>query len=88
MLKRFMSRRTLRDGGTFIPTRGPLGSVYQTQDGMVYVRTPFGHRKIEPSIGRSLLYRDRLATEAISSRLWSNLYILLLALLTLLLAFA
>lgn len=38
----------------FFPSRGPHGSIYQTSDGVTYVRTPFGTRKLDPAVGPSL----------------------------------
>jgi hypothetical protein len=37
------------------PSRGPFGSVFQTQDQQVYVRTPWGLRKVEAAVGQSLV---------------------------------
>lgn len=39
----------------FHPTRGPVGSVFQTQDQQVYVRTPWGFRKVDVAVGPSLV---------------------------------
>lgn len=35
-----------RPGSRFYPTRGPVGSIYETMDGVFYCRTPSGHAKL------------------------------------------
>lgn len=47
------------------PSRGPLGSVIQTQDGKVYCRTPFGLRTVDPAIGPSLAVRQQAVSKVI-----------------------
>jgi len=39
----------------FHPSHGPIGSVFQTQDNAVYVRTPWGLRKVDGAVGPSLI---------------------------------
>lgn len=51
-----MDRHTI----AFHPTRGPNGSIYQTFDGKTYVRTPFGTRVVDSTVGPSLFYAYRL----------------------------
>lgn len=37
------------------PSRGPVGSCYQTHDQQVYVRTPWGSRKVDNAVGPALM---------------------------------
>jgi hypothetical protein len=72
-------RITLRDGGEFIPTSGPVGTLFQTQDKDIYVRTYAGIRKIEDGIvGRSLLLRHAFVQRSLRDRFDANMKIFLL----------
>ena len=39
---------------TFFPSRGVHGSTYMTSDGQVYVRTPWGTRKLDAAVGHPI----------------------------------
>lgn len=53
------------------PSRGPIGSVFQTQDQQVYVRTPWGFRKVDGTVGPSLVLAqtDHLLLHSLRRRL-------------------
>lgn len=53
------------DSRVFHPSNGPLGSVFQTQDGKVYCRSPFGARLVPPAIGSALVVRQQASSRAI-----------------------
>lgn len=38
----------------FYPTRGVHGSTYMTSDGVVYVRTPWGTRRLDAAVGHPI----------------------------------
>jgi hypothetical protein len=50
----------VKHAAAFHPTKGPTGSIYQTQDNEFYVRTPWGVRKVDPMSGQSLLAAQSL----------------------------
>ena len=63
-----------RNAIAFHSSRGPIGSIYRTQDGKHYARTPFGHRELDPSVGPSLagrqVFYNRVMQSYVRATLW------------------
>lgn len=47
------------------PSHGPTGSAFQTHDGKVYVRTPFGNRLLENPAGLAVYQKQRHSARTI-----------------------
>lgn len=60
------------DGSTLHPSRGTIGSAYQTADGQYYVRTGRGSVKVNGITGGMLIRRaKRIRNEAIRYRIYA-----------------
>ena len=52
----------------FHPARGQYGTTYQTDDGVTYVRTPWGTRVLDNAVGPCIHEAQRIFARATSMR--------------------
>lgn len=63
-----MSQSIARRFGFFYPSKGLYGTVYQTADATVYVRTPWGTRRLDNAVGPCIYEAQRIFARATAMR--------------------